>query len=183
MLAGDSALDQPWMSRKWKDLQSNLCLHCYCDGALFLCIFNLLPVTLVARSFLADPNENDQSSVEAEGADQGNKNDWRVEHLVIKGEDEPVRDVADRVEAGAAEGGADMQVALDDIPWEAAGGWAVLGTHLSVADPVKSEKEHRMLATPPEAMDAQNEVVRWNDTGLEGVVVVGCFGRSNHLEN
>lgn len=121
--------------------------------------------------------------MEAEGAGQGNKNDWQVEHLVMKGEDEAVRGVEDRVGAGAVEGGADMQAALDDIPWEAAGGWAVLGIHLSAAEPVKSEKEHKMLATPPEAMDAQNEAERWNDTGLEGVGVVGCFGRPNRLEN
>lgn len=121
--------------------------------------------------------------MEAEGAGQGNKNDWQVEHLVMKGEDEAVRDVEDRVGAGAVEGGVDMQAALDDIPWEAAGGWAVLGTHLSAAGLVKSEKEHRMLATPPEAMDAQNGAERWNDTGLEGVGVVGCCGRSNRLEN
>lgn len=146
-------------------------------------IANLPVWMLVAHDFLADPNENDQSSVEAEEAGQGNKNDWRVEHLVMKGEDEAVRDVADRVGAGAAEGGADKQAALDDIPSEAAGGWAVLGIHLSAAEPVKSEKEHGMLATLPEVMDAQNGAVRWNDTGLEGVGVVGCFGRSNRLEN
>lgn len=48
---------------------------------------------------------------------------------------------------------------------------------------MKSEKEHKMLATPPEEMDAQNEAERGNDIGLEGVGVVGCFGRSNRLEN
>lgn len=121
--------------------------------------------------------------MEAEEAGQGNRNDWRVEHLVMKGKDEAVHDVADRVEAGVAEGGADMQAALDDIPWEAAGGWAAPGTHLSATGPVKPKKEHGILVTPLEAMDAQDEAVRWNDTGLEGVGVVGCFGRSNRLEN
>lgn len=121
--------------------------------------------------------------MEAEGAGQGNKNDWQVVHLVMKGEDEAVRDVEDQVGARAVEGGADMQAVLDDIPGEAAGGWAVLGIHLSVAELVKSEKEYRMLATPPEAMDAQNGAERWDDTGLEGVVVVGYFGRSSRLEN
>lgn len=138
---------------------------------------------LVAHSFHADPNENDQSSVEAGEAGQGNRNGWRVEHLVMKREDEVVHGVADRVGAGAAEGGADMQAALDDIPWEAAGDWAVPETHLSAAEPVKSEKEHMMFAIPPEAMDAQDGAVWQNDTGLEGVVVVECFGRSNCLEN
>lgn len=37
-------------------------------------------------------------------------------------EDGAVRGVEDRVGAGVVEGGADMQAALDGIPWEAAGG-------------------------------------------------------------
>jgi len=117
---------------------------------------------LVVRSYLADSNENDQLSVEAEGVGQGNKNDWRAEHLAMKGEEGTVRDVTYQVEVEGAEGGADMQAALDDIPWEVAAGLAVLATDSSEVNGTP----YLDSVAPLEAMDAQIGAVLWDDMAL-----------------